>query len=72
MPYLKFISDENLVKAVGKVVEIIKDAEHDVNTHLHKNVIDPFSALFHGVTHAITYEEWIEQEKARQTQKTIE
>lgn len=68
MSYLKFISDKDLIAAVGKVVKIIESAEHD----LYKNVIDPFSALFHGVTHSITYKEWIEQEKARQTQKTMQ
>ena len=72
MPYLKFISDKNLITAVGKVVRTIESAEHDAIANLHKSVIDPFSALFHGVTHAITYQEWIEQEKARQSQKTMQ
>ena len=72
MSYLKFISDDDLVPAVGQVVGVIKDAERDVDLKFHKNVIDPFSALFDGVTHAITYEEWIKQEKTRQIQKTMQ
>lgn len=72
MPYLKFISDKKLISAVGKVVKIIEIAEREADNKLYKNVIDPFSALFHGVTHAITYKEWIEQEKARQSQKTMQ
>ncbi len=72
MPYLKFISDKNLISAVGKVLEVIKSAERDAGITFHKNVIDPFSALFHGITHAITYKEWIKQEKARQSQKTMQ
>ena len=72
MPYLKFITDKKLISAVGKVVKIIETAEHEADSNLHKNVIDPFSALFHGVTHAITYKEWIDQEKARQSQKTMQ
>lgn len=72
MPYLKFISDKDLCSAVTKVVKIIEVAEHDVEDKLHKNVVDPFSALFHGITHSISYKEWIEQEKARQTQKTMQ
>ncbi|MFA6551822.1 MAG: Eco47II family restriction endonuclease [Patescibacteria group bacterium] len=72
MPYLKFITDKQLISAVGKVVKIIETAEHEADNNLHKNVIDPFSALFHGATHAITYKEWIEQEKARQSQKTMQ
>ena len=72
MPYLKFISDNDLCVAVARVINIIETAEHDAEIKLHKNVIDPFSALFHGVTHSISYQEWIEQEKARQTQKTMQ
>ncbi|MCF7845470.1 MAG: Eco47II family restriction endonuclease [Candidatus Pacebacteria bacterium] len=72
MPYLKFISDKDLCLAVARVVNIIETAEHDAEIKLHKNVIDPFSALFHGVTHSISYQEWIEQEKTRQTQKTMQ
>lgn len=72
MSYLKFISDKNLCSAVSNVVNIIEIAEHDAQIKLHRNVVDPFSALFHGVTHAISYKEWIEQEKARQTQKTMQ
>ncbi len=72
MPYLKFISDKNLTTAVTKVVKIIEVAEHDAQSKLHKNVIDPFSALFHGLTHGISVKEWTEQEKMRQTQKTMQ
>jgi hypothetical protein len=69
---LKFVSDKNFISAVGKVVKIIETAEQEVDNNLHKNVIDPFYALFHGVTHAITYKEWIGQEKIRQSQKTMQ
>ncbi len=72
MLYLKFISDKDLCSAVSNVIKIIETAEHDAQIKLHKNVVDPFSALFHGVTHSISYKEWIEQEKARQTQKTMQ
>jgi len=72
MPYLKFISDKNLITAVNKVIHVIENAEHGADSKLHKNVVDPFSALFHGITHSISYEEWIEQEKARQIQKTMQ
>jgi len=72
MVYLNFISDKELIEAVGKVVKVIDSAENNATKSLYKNVVDPFSALFHGVTHAITYNEWIEQEKARQVQKTMQ
>lgn len=72
MPYLKFISDKDLSSAVAGVVKTIETAEHNAEVKLHKNVIDPFSALFHGVTHSISFKDWVEQEKARQTQKTMQ
>ena len=72
MPYLKFVSDRDLCSAIVKVIKIIEVAEHDAEDKLHKNVVDPFSALFHGVTHSISYKAWIEQEKARQSQKTMQ
>lgn len=72
MAYLKFISDENLISAVATVVAVIENADLNTEENLHKNVIDPFSALFQGVTHTISYKEWINQEKARQVQKTMQ
>ncbi|EKD33361.1 MAG: Type II restriction enzyme (Eco47II Sau96I) [uncultured bacterium] len=72
MPYLKFISDKDLSSAVAGVVKIIESAEHDAQVKLYKNVIDPFSALFHGMTRSISFKDWVEQEKARQTQKTMQ
>ncbi|PIY93467.1 MAG: Eco47II family restriction endonuclease [Candidatus Magasanikbacteria bacterium CG_4_10_14_0_8_um_filter_32_14] len=72
MPYLKFISDKNLISAVSKVINVIEKAEQDAEVNIHKNVIDPFSALFHGITKSIPYTDWMEQEKARQTQKTMQ
>ncbi len=72
MPYLKYISDKELIEAVAKVIKVIEKAECEADDKLHKNVVDPFSALFHGITHKISYKEWIEQEKARQIQKTMQ
>jgi hypothetical protein len=72
MPYLKFISDKDLIASVDRVVRIIETAEQNSAINLHKNVIDPFSALFDGVTHSIVYKQWLEQEKARQLQKTMQ
>jgi hypothetical protein len=72
MTYLNFISDENLVLAVKKVIGIIEYAEKYSEEKLFSNVIDPFSALFDGITHNIQYENWIEVEKIRQVQKTMQ
>jgi hypothetical protein len=72
MAYLKFISDKDLCLAVAIVVNVIETAKNDAQIKLHKNVVDPFSALFHGITQSISYQEWIKQEKARQAQKTMQ
>src|SRR3989339_67827 len=72
MPYLKFISDKDLISAVSKVIKVIEKAEHEAGSSMHKNVIDPFSALFHGIAKSISYKEWLEQEKARQAQKSMQ
>lgn len=72
MAYLKFIADKDLISAVNKVVSVIEAAEKDADIKLNSNVLDPFSALFHGITHSISCEEWLKQEKARQIQKTMQ
>lgn len=72
MAYLKFISDENLIKHIGEVIFEISKAEREANEKLHKNVIDPFSALFDGIAHSIEYENWLNIEKVRQAQKTMQ
>ncbi|NQV93406.1 Eco47II family restriction endonuclease [Candidatus Kaiserbacteria bacterium] len=72
MAYLKFIPDKNLIAIVGKVVEVIIAAENNADEKLYKNVIDPFSALFHGITKSMSYKEWLTEEKTRQIQKTMQ
>lgn len=72
MSYLKFISDKDLRAAVGRVIQVIDAAERDAQVKLHTNVLDPFSALFHGITHSLSCTDWIAQEKTRQIQKTMQ
>ncbi|MEI9786326.1 Eco47II family restriction endonuclease [Moellerella wisconsensis] len=71
MPFLEYISDDNLIKEVkyllDKAVEKRKDAEKSFN----KNVIDPFGALFEASDFK-SHEEWRNSEMARQCQKTIQ
>lgn len=72
MPYLKFISDSDLITAIKKLIQKIENAERDVDTKLYKNVLDPFSALFEGITHGTPYNVWLKSEKVRQIQKTMQ
>ncbi len=72
MAHLSFITDKNLLAAVRKVIQKIENAQKGVDATVHKNVLDPFSALFDGITHGISYKEWIKLEKVRQMQKTMQ
>jgi hypothetical protein len=72
MPYLQFISDKELLAAIKKVIQTIESAEKGVDLKLYKNVLDPFSALFDGITHSVQYDDWIKSEKMRQIQKTMQ
>ena len=69
---LPFISNENLFKQVNYVLDIAKDASAKAEGRLFSNTIDPFSALFDAMCQGISLKQWLEQEKARQAQKTLQ
>lgn len=72
MPYLPWISDQNLVFCVAEVLrkglEGISKAEKDFS----RNGIDPFSALFDASCQQVSLGEWPELERRRQAQKTLQ
>ncbi|MCX6113231.1 MAG: Eco47II family restriction endonuclease [Proteobacteria bacterium] len=70
--YLSFISDEDLVTAVDKVLAVIKKANADAEKALYESVIDPFSAIFDGVFQSLSLNEWLKLERTRQIQKTMQ
>jgi len=72
MAYLPYITDKKLVSAVERVINVILKAERDSHSKMYSNVIDPFSALFDGVTHGLSFDEWLKSEKVRQIQKTMQ
>lgn len=69
---LSFINNEALYKIVRDVLKVSQRANVDAEKELHKNVVDPFSALFDALRQNITLDQWLEQEKARQSQKTLQ
>lgn len=69
---LSFIGDEELYVEVEKVINIAKLASRDAEMNLYKNVIDPFSAVIDSMRQDISMTDWLEQEKARQIQKTLQ
>lgn len=70
--YLAFISNTDLEREVGKVVDVAKKASEKADSMLYKNVIDPFSALFDSLCNGISLKQWIKQERSRQVQKTLQ
>lgn len=72
MPYLNWISDSNLEFAVGSLLDISKTALTQSELDYHKNVIDPFSAIFQIAGFHLPFLEWEKSEKSRQAQKTLQ
>jgi hypothetical protein len=69
---LSFITDEQLENFTKQVVEKVSHAADSAESGLYSNVVDPFSALFDSARQGLTLDEWLEQEKARQVQKTLQ
>lgn len=69
---LQFITDDALYAEVEKVLNVAASASSQAVINLYSNVVDPFSAVFDSVRQDITMTEWLEQEKARQVQKTLQ
>lgn len=69
---LPYISNDKLYAFTGKVLSDAQNAVEDAEARLYTNVIDPFSALFDALRQDISLTQWLEQEKSRQIQKTMQ
>ncbi len=69
---LPYIEDEDLMNEINFVFEKIDNSLKEIDGDLYDNVIDPFSALFDSSGQNISLTEWLEQEKHRQLQKTLQ
>jgi len=67
-----YVDDSILIEEVRKVFNSVNSELHKVDEIFHDNVIDPFSAIFDCSTQDISYKDWVEQEKHRQIQKTLQ
>lgn len=72
MSYLSFITDEDLIKHTKELVNAAIKAADKVERNPYKNVIDPFSALIDAGRQGVSLDEWMEQEKSRQIQKSFQ
>ena len=69
---LTFISDEKLTRLVSQLLIKADMAADSAGKKLYRNVVDPFSALFDSARQKIELEEWQDQEKSRQIQKSLQ
>lgn len=72
MPYLSWISDEKILSCVREVLikgyAGIKKSEKN----FFRNGVDPFSAIFDAACQNISLEEWVNSERKRQAQKSLQ
>jgi len=69
---LPYISNKDLYLHTEKVVVALESRIRKADTKLHENVVDPFSAVFGCLVRENKPAQWLELEKARQIQKTLE
>ena len=72
MPFLKWISDTDLINEVSQLHSIAKEAQKNAVNEFGKNVIDPFAAIFEMSGFEIDYNTWLKSETTRQAQKTLQ
>lgn len=67
-----FIFDRDLLEAVARLVKAVEDGRAKADGDPYRNGIDPFSSLVDAACQNISPHEWLEQEKARQAQKSLQ
>lgn len=71
MPYLEYISDEDLEACVDALLVKANQAQSNALKKFNKNVIDPFSPLFEMGGFNVSHDAWVKSELTRQAQKTV-
>lgn len=72
MSLLSYISDEKLEEFAKEVIDRTQRKANKAEGSIYDNVVDPFSSLFDSARQGISVDQWIDQEKARQAQKTLQ
>jgi hypothetical protein len=63
MTYLNFISDDHLFTCTEDLLKQLSEAHRKKDETLHKNVLDPFGALFEAQFTGLSYDQWIAAER---------
>jgi hypothetical protein len=72
MPFLNWISDNDLKREVSQLLSVAKEAQMAAVDEFGKNVIDPFAAIFEMSGFEIDFKTWTKSETTRQAQKTLQ
>lgn len=65
-----YASDDDIISKIKLVLSEMDAAADEVD--IHRNVVDPFSAIFDMARLGIDFDEWSELEKTRQAQKSMQ
>jgi hypothetical protein len=72
MPFLNWISDTDLIHHTRSLVVAAQQARVKKQREFHKNVIDPFQAIFEMSGYPMNSVDWGKAELARQVGKTVQ
>lgn len=72
MPYLNWISDADLIKHTQNLLLAAQQARVKKQKEFHKNVIDPFQAIFEMAGYPMNSVDWKTAELARQVGKAVQ
>ncbi len=72
MTHLTWIADENLKACVREVLTKGALGIAKAEKNFYRNGVDPFSALFDAASQNVTLEQWLNFERKRQAQKTLQ
>ena len=72
MTYLTWIADDDLKACVREVLTKGLAGIAKSDKSFYRNGVDPFSALFDAACQGITLEQWLNLERKRQAQKTLQ
>lgn len=72
MAYLSWITDDDLKSCVREVLTKGMAGIAQAGESFYRNGVDPFSAVFDAACQGITLEQWLNFERKRQAQKTLQ
>ena len=72
MPYLNWISDADLINHTQNLLLAAQQARVKKQKEFHKNVIDPFQAIFEMAGYPMNSVDWKKAELARQVGKAVQ